>query len=133
MGLFNNAVKNIKISHKLYLGFGVVLLLVVLASSLSAMRFHDIRIIYEKTNLIYNVNIEVFQAKINRLKYFYTPDDATQTVLSNFIKHAAELTQSAHSLPWSPEEQSDLQALERILADFGRVRQGGVNSEPAFR
>lgn len=37
MGLFNNAVKNIKISHKLYLGFGVVLLLVVLASSLSAM------------------------------------------------------------------------------------------------
>ncbi|MCW2473537.1 methyl-accepting chemotaxis protein [Candidatus Symbiopectobacterium sp. NZEC151] len=118
MGLFNNAVKNIKISHKLYLGFGVVLLLVVLASSLSAMRFHDIRVIYEKTNLIYNINIEVFQAKINRLKYFYTPDDATQNVLSNFIKHAAELTQSAHSLPWRPEEQNDLQTLDRILADF---------------
>lgn len=83
------------------------------------MRFHDIRIIYEKSNLIYNINIEVFQAKINRLQYFYTPDDATQTVLSNFIKHAAELTQSAHSLPWwRPEEQNDLQALERILADF---------------
>lgn len=92
MGLINNAVKNIKISHKLSLGFGVVLLLVVLASSLSAMRFHNIRIIYEKTNLIYNINIEVFQAKINRLKYFYTPDDATETVLSTFIKHATELT-----------------------------------------
>ncbi len=118
MGLFNNAVKNIKISHKLSLGFGVVLLLVVLASSLSAMRFHDIRVIYEKTNLIYNINIEVFQAKINRLKYFYTPDDATQTVLSNFIKHASELAQSARSLPWRPEEQNDLQALEGILADF---------------
>lgn len=39
-------------------------------------------------------------------------------MLSNFIKHAAELTQSAHSLPWRPEEQNDLQALERILADF---------------
>ena len=73
MGLLRNTVKNIKISHKLYLGFGVVLLLVALASALSAIRFRDNRIIYEKTNLIYNINIEIFQAKINRLKYFYTP------------------------------------------------------------
>ncbi|MEI7187374.1 methyl-accepting chemotaxis protein [Dickeya dianthicola] len=115
---FSNAIKNTKISHKLYLGFGVVLLLVVMASSLSAIRFRDIRDIYEKTNLIYNINIEVFQAKINRLKYFYTPDDSTQTVLAGFVKHAAELTQSAHTLSWHSDELGYINDLDKIMADF---------------
>ena len=118
MALFGHSIKDIKISHKLYLGFGVVLLLVVLASALSAMRFRDIRIIYDKTNLIYNINIEVFQAKINRLKYFYTPDDKTQATLTNFVKQAAVLTQSAHTLPWRSDELDHLKALAGILTDF---------------
>ncbi|GAB7267182.1 hypothetical protein DZJ_37350 [Dickeya ananatis] len=115
---FSSAIKNTKISHKLYLGFGVVLLLVAIASTLSAMRFRDIRDIYEKTNLIYNINIEVFQAKINRLKYFYTPDDSTQTVLTGFVKHAAELTQSAHTLSWRADELAYINDLDKIMVDF---------------
>ncbi|WP_350313802.1 methyl-accepting chemotaxis protein [Dickeya fangzhongdai] len=115
---FSSTIKNTKISHKLYLGFGVVLLLVVMASSLSAIRFRDIRDIYEKTNLIYNINIEVFQAKINRLKYFYTPDDSTQTVLTGFVKHAADLTQSAHTLSWHSDELGYINDLDKIMVDF---------------
>ncbi|MGM3191301.1 methyl-accepting chemotaxis protein [Dickeya dadantii subsp. dieffenbachiae] len=115
---FSSTIKNTKISHKLYLGFGVVLLLVVMASSLSAIRFRDIRDIYDKTNLIYNINIEVFQAKINRLKYFYTPDDSTQTVLTGFVKHAAELTQSAHTLSWHSDELGYINDLDKIMVDF---------------
>ncbi|MBX9445030.1 methyl-accepting chemotaxis protein [Dickeya chrysanthemi] len=115
---FSSAIKNTKISHKLYLGFGVVLFLVVIASTLSAMRFRDIRDIYEKTNLIYNINIEVFQAKINRLKYFYTPDDSTQTVLTGFVKHASELTQSAHTLSWHSDELGYINDLDKIMVDF---------------
>ncbi|WP_226067968.1 methyl-accepting chemotaxis protein [Dickeya zeae] len=118
---FSSAIKNTKISHKLYLGFGVVLLLVVIASTLSAMRFRDIRDIYEKTNLIYNINIEVFQAKINRLKYFYTPDDSTQTVLTGFVKHAAELTQSAHTLSWRNDELGYINDLDKIMVDFQKA------------
>ncbi|AIR68160.1 methyl-accepting chemotaxis protein [Dickeya fangzhongdai] len=115
---FSSTIKNTKISHKLYLGFGVVLLLVVMASSLSAIRFRAIRDIYEKTNLIYNINIEVFQAKINRLKYFYTPDDSTQAVLTGFVKHAADLTQSAHTLSWHSDELGYINDLDKIMVDF---------------
>ncbi|UAY98136.1 methyl-accepting chemotaxis protein [Dickeya dadantii] len=115
---FSSTIKNTKISHKLYLGFGVVLLLVVMASSLSAIRFRDIRDIYDKTNLIYNINIEVFQAKINRLKYFYTPDDSTQAVLTGFVKHAAELTQSAHTLSWHSDELGYINDLDKVMVDF---------------
>ena len=74
-----SGLRNISISKKLYTGFGVVLLLVAIACALSVMRFSEITRIYDKTNLIYNINIEVFQAKINRLKYFYSGDDKVRT------------------------------------------------------
>lgn len=79
-------IRNTKIAHKLYAGFGIILLLVIIASSLSMNRFIAIRDIYEKTNLIYSVNIEVFQAKINRVKYFYAPDENTKTFWLNLLK-----------------------------------------------
>ncbi len=96
-------IRNLKISQKLYLGFGVILLLVIIASLLSAGRFREIRDIYEKTNLIYNINIEVFQAKINRLKYFYSYEEKSRETMAGFVKHASELTTEAKTLSWSPE------------------------------
>ncbi len=55
--------RNIKISKKLSVGFGLVLFLVAVATVMSVLRFQEIRSVYEKTNLIYNINIEIFQAK----------------------------------------------------------------------
>ena len=66
MGLVSR-LRNVRITRKLAAGFGIVLLLVALATALSVQRFNQIHYIYQKTNLIYDINIEVFQAKINRL------------------------------------------------------------------
>ncbi|MCL2895467.1 methyl-accepting chemotaxis protein [Brenneria tiliae] len=121
-----NSLRNTKISHKLYIGFGVILLLVVIASSLSVNRFESIRLIYEKTNLIYNINIEVFQAKINRLKYFYSADEDSRNVMSNYIKHASELTAQAQKLSWSDEETAYIDNIVRHLDEFqGSISQMG--------
>lgn len=95
-------IRNTKIAHKLYAGFGIILLLVIVASSLSTKRFKDIKDIYEKTNLIYSINIEVFQAKINRVKYFYAPDEKTKDILAKFVKSATDLTDSAKRWPGAP-------------------------------
>ncbi|MBJ7220545.1 MULTISPECIES: methyl-accepting chemotaxis protein [unclassified Brenneria] len=111
-------IRNVKISHKLYIGFGVVLLLVIIASYLSVNRFKEIRNIYEKTNLIYNINIEVFQAKINRLKYFYTADEQSREVMSNYIKHATQFTQEASKLSWSAEEIAHINDIDQYLDEF---------------
>ena len=77
----NRRLRDITISKKLSVGFGLVLLLVAIATILSVMRFKEIRSVYDKTNLIYNINIEVFQAKINRLKYFYSGDEKSGQAL----------------------------------------------------
>ncbi|CAG75479.1 putative methyl-accepting chemotaxis citrate transducer [Pectobacterium atrosepticum SCRI1043] len=111
-------IRNTKIAHKLYAGFGIILLLVIIASSLSMNRFIAIRDIYEKTNLIYNINIEVFQAKINRVKYFYTADEKTKDILADFVKSASTLTNSANTLSWSDEELGFIKNLHNNLEDF---------------
>ncbi|MEQ9920134.1 methyl-accepting chemotaxis protein [Pectobacterium brasiliense] len=111
-------IRNLKISQKLYLGFGVILLLVIIASLLSAGRFREIRDIYEKTNLIYNINIEVFQAKINRLKYFYSYEEKSRETMAGFVKHASELTTEAKTLSWSPEGAPLVNDLGQNLTEF---------------
>lgn len=108
---------NIKISRKLSVGFGLVLFLVAIATVLSMLRFKEIRDVYEKTNLMYNINIEVFQAKINRLKYFYG-DDKSGQVMSDYVRHASELTASADNMSWSGKEKQIISDVASHLNEF---------------
>ncbi|WP_413735558.1 methyl-accepting chemotaxis protein [Sodalis sp. RH21] len=116
-----NKINSLKVSHKLYAGFGAVLLLVVIATFLSVQRFKDIRDIYEKTNLIYNINIDVFQVKVNRVKYLYSSDDAVRKVMAGFIDHAGMLTRDAQKLKWDKTSQDNINNIERHLADFHKT------------
>lgn len=113
-----SVLRNVRISRKLYIGFGIVLLLVAVATALSVVRFKEIRNIYEKTNLIYNVNIEVFQAKINRLKYFYAADDKSRETMVNYVAHARQLIDQAHTLSWTGEEQKHIDDTAQHLESF---------------
>ncbi|WP_213990075.1 methyl-accepting chemotaxis protein [Sodalis sp. dw_96] len=113
-------INSIKLSHKLYLGFGIILLLVVISSGLSVQRFKSIRDIYEKTNLIYNINIDVFQVKVNRVKYLYSSDDSVRKVMAGFIDHATTLTHQAQALPWDQSSRANLDDIARYLGDFHR-------------
>ncbi len=119
--------RNIKISKKLSVGFGLVLFLVAVATVMSVLRFQEIRSVYEKTNLIYNINIEIFQAKINRLKFFYTADEKSGQTLANYVRHAAELTDSANTLNWTAHEAEIITAIDASLQDF----QSGVSEMQA--
>ena len=118
MSGFRQRLRNITITKKLAAGFGVVLLLVAIATTLSVLRFREIRDVYEKTNLIYNINIEVFQAKINRLKYFYSSDEKSGQVMANYVDHALQLTASARSLDWTPQESAVIDAVDKHLQEF---------------
>ena len=127
---FSQRLRDIKISKKLSVGFGLVLLLIAFATTQSVLRFQEIRSLYEKTNLIYNINIEVFQAKINRLKYLYTADEKSGQTLANFVNHAAELSASASELHWTDEEAAMVKSLDGYLNDF---RQGVAGMQTAMR
>ncbi|HEY0207618.1 methyl-accepting chemotaxis protein [Acerihabitans sp.] len=120
----------IKVSHKLFLGFGIVLLLVVIASGWSVQRFKGIRDIYEKTNLIYNINIDVFQVKVNRIKYLYSSDEAVRKTMAGFIDDATRLTREAQALSWDKESMASLDNIALYLGDFNKsLEKMGVSSK----
>lgn len=109
--------ENTKIAHKLSLGFGLVLLLVVGSGSISVLRFKNIRDVYDQSTLIYDINIDVFQAKVNRLKLLYG-DEKAGKVMADYIAHASQLTQDAQQFTWQPEQQAELQAIASQLSHF---------------
>jgi len=113
-----NKIKSLKVAHKLYFGFGIVLLLVLVATALSVERFKQIRDIYQKTNLVYNINIDVFQVKVNRVKYLYSLDDSVKKVMSDYIEQAATLTEQAKQLDWDNDELKNINNIARYLVDF---------------
>jgi methyl-accepting chemotaxis protein II, aspartate sensor receptor len=82
------------------------------------LRFREIRDVYEKTNLIYNINIEVFQAKINRLKYFYSSDEKSGQVMADYVDHALQLTATAQKLEWTPAEKAVIDTMGGHLDAF---------------
>ena len=114
---FYQRLSNIRISRKLFGGFGIVLFLVAMATLLSVLRFKEIRDVYEKTNLIYNVNIKIFQAKIARVK-FLNGDDQAGKDLAVYIKDGSALTASTEKMTWSEQEKSMISTLGGYLNDF---------------
>lgn len=115
---FSQRLRNIKMSRKLAAGFGLVLLLVAVSTIMNVLRFKEIRDVYQQTNLIYNINIEVFQAKINRLKFLYNGDEKSGQLLANYVQHAAEITAEAKKLKWTPQEGVIINAIADNLARF---------------
>ncbi|WEP51494.1 methyl-accepting chemotaxis protein [Cronobacter dublinensis subsp. beijingensis] len=118
MAVLVNRLRNVRITRKLAAGFGVVLLLVALATALSVARFMAIRDVYVKSNLIYDINIDVFQAKINRLKYFYTGDDDARALMSRYVDEALARTGEAQALEWSASERATVDDIQRYLQSF---------------
>jgi methyl-accepting chemotaxis protein len=113
----NQRLSNIKISRKLSVGFGVVLFLVAFATILSVLRFKEIRDVYEKTNLIYNINTRIYQAKIARVK-FLNGDDQAGKDMAYLVRNAAELATDAGNMSWNTQEKGLISTIAGYLNDF---------------
>ncbi|EPX1412324.1 methyl-accepting chemotaxis protein [Cronobacter sakazakii] len=124
MAVLVNRLRNVRITRKLAAGFGVVLLLVALATALSVARFMAIRDANLKSNLIDDINIDVLQAKINRLNYFYTGDDNARALMSRYIDEALAKTAEASALDWPANERAIVADIRRYLESF----QGSVTT-----
>ncbi|AXW97656.2 methyl-accepting chemotaxis protein [Cronobacter sakazakii] len=124
MAVLVNRLRNVRITRKLAAGFGVVLLLVALATALSVARFMAIRDANLKSNLIDDINIDVLQAKINRLNYFYTGDDDARALMSRYVDEALAKTAEASALDWPANERAIVADIRRYLESF----QGSVTN-----
>ncbi|EOC0874969.1 HAMP domain-containing protein [Cronobacter malonaticus] len=124
MAVLVTRLRNVRITRKLAAGFGVVLLLVALATALPVARFMAIRDANLKSHLIDDINIDVLQAKINRLNYFYTGDDDARALMSRYVDEALAKTAEASDLDWPANERAIVADIRRYLESF----QGSVTT-----
>ncbi|UPT56004.1 methyl-accepting chemotaxis protein [Dickeya zeae] len=120
MSVFGRYVRNLKVSHKLYGGFGIVLLLVVLASTFSSVRFFTIRDLYIKSSIMNEMGNFIDLTRIARIKFTYTLNDDNLTNLNKYLQQARQLNDKAKALKWDESYQGDFKSVEQDFADYTR-------------
>ncbi|MEI7188913.1 methyl-accepting chemotaxis protein [Dickeya dianthicola] len=120
MSVFGNYVRNLKISHKMYGGFGLVLLLVVLASAFSSVRFFMIQDLYVKSSIMNEMGNFIDLTRIARIKFTYTLNNDNLNNLNKYLEQARQLNEKANALRWDATYQSDFSNVAQDFTEYAK-------------
>ncbi|QOL14672.1 methyl-accepting chemotaxis protein [Dickeya dianthicola] len=120
MSVFGNYVRNLKISHKMYGGFGLVLLLVVLASAFSSVRFFMIQDLYVKSSIMNEMGNFIDLTRIARIKFTYTLNNDNLNNLNKYLEQARQLNEKASALRWDATYQSDFSNVAQDFTEYAK-------------
>ncbi|NKI75141.1 HAMP domain-containing protein [Dickeya sp. CFBP 2040] len=118
MGFINKLMNRMKVSHKLYGGFSVVLMLVIIASGFAAVRFFTIRDLYIKTTIMNEMNHYLDQSKIARIKYFFSFDESNLNNLVNYNNQIVESINKTKALSWGDEYSAYMNSLDQDMKQY---------------
>ncbi|ULR29193.1 methyl-accepting chemotaxis protein [Dickeya fangzhongdai] len=120
MSVFGNYVRNLKISHKMYGGFGLVLLLVILASAFSSVRFFMIQDLYVKSSIMNEMVNFIDLTRIARIKFTYTLNNDNLNNLNKYLEQARQLNEKANALRWDATYQSDFSNVAQDFTEYAK-------------
>ncbi|AIR67898.1 methyl-accepting chemotaxis protein [Dickeya fangzhongdai] len=120
MSVFGNYVRNLKISHKMYGGFGLVLLLVMLASAFSSVRFFMIQDLYVKSSIMNEMGNFIDLTRIARIKFTYTLNNDNLNNLNKYLEQARQLNEKANALRWDATYQSDFSNVAQDFTEYAK-------------
>ncbi|MGM3192360.1 methyl-accepting chemotaxis protein [Dickeya dadantii subsp. dieffenbachiae] len=120
MSVFGNYVRNLKISHKMYGGFGLVLLLVILASAFSSVRFFMIQDLYVKSSIMNEMGNFIDLTRIARIKFTYTLNNDNLNNLNKYLEQARQLNEKANALHWDATYQSDFSNVAQDFTEYAK-------------
>ncbi|UCZ74914.1 methyl-accepting chemotaxis protein [Dickeya zeae] len=118
------------VSTKLYLGFAIILFLVVLSSALSIYRFSTIKAYDSKNDLMHTVIMDIFQVKIARTKYFVSNDNEPYDTMISYNNDLAKNLEQGSRLYRESEFREPLArmqkhqiALQQSISEMARAKQ----------
>ncbi|WP_027711829.1 hypothetical protein [Dickeya chrysanthemi] len=130
---------DLNVSSTLYLGFAVILLLVVLSSALGIYRFSTIKTYYGKTDLMHNVIMDIFQVKIARTKYLVSNDNEPYDTMLSYSHDLAKNLEQGNRLYTESEfrdplarMQKHLVALQQSINDRASAKQALTDASARF-
>ncbi|WP_038901413.1 methyl-accepting chemotaxis protein [Dickeya dadantii] len=127
------------VATKLYLGFAMILFLVVLSSALSIHRFSTIKTYYGKTDLMHTVIMDIFQVKIARTKYLVSNDNEPYDTMLSYNNDLAKNLEQGSQLYTESEFRDPLArmqkhqaALQRSINEMARAKQAFIDASARF-
>ncbi|WP_406619203.1 methyl-accepting chemotaxis protein [Dickeya fangzhongdai] len=127
------------VATKLYLGFAMILFLVVLSSALSIHRFSTIKAYYGKTDLMHTVIMDIFQVKIARTKYFASNDNEPYDTMLSYSNDLAKNLAQGSQLYTESEFRDPLArmqkhqaALQQSISEMARAKQALTDAGARF-
>ncbi|MCO7254365.1 methyl-accepting chemotaxis protein [Dickeya oryzae] len=120
---------DMNVSTKLYLGFAIILFLVVLSSALSIYRFSTIKAYDSKNDLMHTVIMDIFQVKIARTKYFVSNDNEPYDTMVSYNNDLAKNLEQGNQLYRESEFRQPLAqmqkhqiALQQSISEMARAK-----------
>jgi methyl-accepting chemotaxis protein-2 (aspartate sensor receptor) len=114
-------VLDLRIATKLYLGFGFVLLMLVLVGSVGILALRQIHVQMDKTEATSRIREALTGASTARLQYGATFDKRHIAENENRLKEMAAHIDAARAIPWKPES---VKALDDMAGRLSGYRQG---------
>jgi methyl-accepting chemotaxis protein len=84
--------KNLKISQKLYLGFTVILFLMILIALISFLRMESISSQVNKRDMLAKIVEHINSARVNRIQFFYTSNEQYSKMTEDDFKQILVIT-----------------------------------------
>ncbi|QOL14937.1 methyl-accepting chemotaxis protein [Dickeya dianthicola] len=127
------------VATKLYLGFAIILFLVMLSSALSIHRFSTIKAYYGKTDLMHTVIMDIFQVKIARTKYLVSNDHEPYDTMLSYNNDLAKNLEQGSRLYTESEFRDPLArmqkhqaALQQSISNMARAKQALTDASARF-
>lgn len=115
-------VLDLRIATKLYLGFGFVLLMLLLVAGVGFFTMEGIRVQMDKTEATSRIRQALSNASIARLQYGATFDNRHIAQNESHLKEMSAHIDAARTLPWRPESVQALDDMAGRLSGYRKAR-----------
>lgn len=123
------SLKNLSVAAKLFGGFAILIIIIVLSSLLSILQSDTIRDHALKGQLINDVNDELNIARRNRIAYQLTHDEVSLQANKSAIENMEKITAEGSNFTWDTDARVLFDALRRNIPDYASHRDSFVTLE----
>ncbi|WP_052293532.1 methyl-accepting chemotaxis protein [Deferribacteres bacterium DY0037] len=113
--------KNLKISNKLYLGFTVVLLLMIAISAISFQRMEKVSSLVEKRDMFASIVEHINDARVNRINFNYTQDMSYSTLVDEGFKQILSLADASADEYTSEQDAESINSLITSVKEYQKA------------
>lgn len=110
--------KNLRLSGKLSLGFGIVLFLMALISFISYGKLTSMSNLVKKRDTFSQIITLINDARVNRLKYFYTSDSAFRDMVNDDFKGILAITEESLKTYKDKQDMENLKKISISVKDY---------------